>query len=217
MAVDTILDGVVRRVLLWAVPRWVRPNHITMLRLVASPVAAILYLAGHLVSALLVFAGAALLDLVDGALARTRGPITRLGLLLDPLADKLLVGLMLYCAGRQYLVVRIMLVFVALEAVVLLVAFVTDRRVGLMARANLLGKAKMWCQSIGIGLLVLAALLTGGAASGLGRAGSWVLWTGLGLGLASAVLQLARSPLCARARLLRHRVSAGSRSKCSKS
>lgn len=44
-------------------------------------------------AAIVVFVVASISDVIDGYIARTRGMITRLGGILDPLADKLLFGL----------------------------------------------------------------------------------------------------------------------------
>ena len=189
------MDRFVSRAVFWAIPARVTPNHLTIARLVLCPLAAALYLWGLVWPAIVVFFLAALLDLVDGALARIRGPVTSLGLFLDPLADKVLIGVMLFCVGRHYLVVRIMLVLIAVELVALVVAQVTQRRVGLMARSNLFGKAKMWLQSLGVVLLLIAALMgRSGEAAVVGEAGNYVLWAGLALGIASAVMQAVQSP-----------------------
>lgn len=198
MPLDTSLDGFVKRVVLWLVPPRVTPNHITLVRLVLCPVAAILYVGGLVWLAIVVFALAALLDLVDGALARTRGPITKLGLFLDPLADKLLVGVMLVCVGWPFLVVKIMVGLIAIELVALLVAQVTDRRTGLMARSNIFGKIKMWLQSVGVGLLLLSVLVAGSSGASVGLWGSYLLWGALGLGVVSAGAQVIDSPFLRR-------------------
>ena len=67
------------------------PNRITLLRIFLIPffIGALIY--GHLDRALWIFAGAVLTDAVDGYLARTYSQQTRLGGVLDPLADKLLL------------------------------------------------------------------------------------------------------------------------------
>lgn len=194
MPLDTSLDGLVQRVVLWLVPAGVTPNHVTVVRLALCPVAAALYVGGLVWLAIVVFVLAALLDLVDGALARTRGPITKLGLFLDPLADKLLVGVMLVCVGWSFLVVKIMVGLIAVELAALLVAQATDRRTGLMARSNIFGKIKMWFQSVGVGLLLLSALVTGSSAASVGVWGSYLLWGALALGVLSAGSQVMASP-----------------------
>jgi len=70
------------------------PNKLTVSRLVLT----IVFLAAifwrfpfHKTVALIVFAVASLTDLLDGAIARRRKLITNFGILMDPLADKILV------------------------------------------------------------------------------------------------------------------------------
>ncbi len=70
------------------------PNAITALRLVLAPVFLWLYATGDVRRALPVFAVAAASDLVDGLAARVLGQHSRLGEILDPIADKLLA----FCA-----------------------------------------------------------------------------------------------------------------------
>lgn len=66
-------------------------NWLTVLRIVLIPVFVTLLVYDHPGSALAVFALAALTDLLDGYVARTRGLASRLGAFLDPMADKLLL------------------------------------------------------------------------------------------------------------------------------
>ena len=67
------------------------PNLITFARLCAVPAAVWLMLQHPLDQAFLVFVGAGLSDAVDGWLARVRNARSRLGALLDPVADKALI------------------------------------------------------------------------------------------------------------------------------
>jgi len=78
------------------------PNKITIGRLLAVPfllAALLLYgrtgLAGYYGLSLVIFAIAAVSDGLDGYLARSRDQKTRLGTLLDPLADKVLLDSMI--------------------------------------------------------------------------------------------------------------------------
>lgn len=73
-------------------------NAVTILRIVMVPFFAVALMAdgGHTVRwrlvATVIFAVAAATDRVDGLIARRSGQVTDLGKLLDPIADKLLVG-----------------------------------------------------------------------------------------------------------------------------
>jgi len=75
------------------------PNALTISRITVSPVIFILlmYRPGRLMSFLsaLVFGLAAMTDFLDGYLARRLNMVTSLGKFLDPLADKILVGVAL--------------------------------------------------------------------------------------------------------------------------
>ncbi len=67
------------------------PNLITGLRLVLAAPVVWLLLEGRYLESLVLFAVAGVSDLVDGFLARHFGWTSRLGSILDPLADKALV------------------------------------------------------------------------------------------------------------------------------
>ncbi len=66
-------------------------NQLTILRLFLIPAIVILIVYGHYSWALVVFLIAGVTDALDGLFARMRNEQTRLGMLLDPAADKLLV------------------------------------------------------------------------------------------------------------------------------
>ena len=66
-------------------------NAVTLARLVLIPCFGFLWWRGQHGAALAVFAGAALSDWLDGFLARVLDQRTRLGQILDPAADKLLL------------------------------------------------------------------------------------------------------------------------------
>jgi len=81
-----------------AASRWNVANVVTVVRIVLVPVLAVVTLAGggHDETwrwiAAAGFLAVSLTDRLDGYLARSRGLVTDLGKLLDPIADKLLVG-----------------------------------------------------------------------------------------------------------------------------
>ena len=70
------------------------PNKLTVVRIILAPLFLLLLMVEfpfHYLIAGLVFGAAALTDMFDGKIARSRGLITNLGKFLDPLADKMLV------------------------------------------------------------------------------------------------------------------------------
>lgn len=68
------------------------PNGLTLLRVLLAPTVVIELLYGHTGAALLTFLLAAITDGLDGFVARSRRQGTELGRVLDPLADKALLG-----------------------------------------------------------------------------------------------------------------------------
>jgi len=74
---------------------WTVPNILTTLRLLAAPGVAVMFLYFTRPYAdwfaLILFVGAALTDWIDGHLARSWKQVTRLGAMLDPIADKAMV------------------------------------------------------------------------------------------------------------------------------
>ncbi|HET8622928.1 MAG TPA: CDP-alcohol phosphatidyltransferase family protein [Gemmatimonadales bacterium] len=73
---------------------WTLPNIITIVRICFTPVIALLpFIEGYWPKLIcfVVFIVAAVSDIYDGKLARSRKQVTDLGILLDPIADKLLL------------------------------------------------------------------------------------------------------------------------------
>jgi len=74
---------------------WNLPNILTVLRLLAAPGIAVMFLYFHRPYAdwfaLILFIGAAITDWIDGHLARSWKQVTKIGTMLDPIADKAMV------------------------------------------------------------------------------------------------------------------------------
>lgn len=71
------------------------PNHLTLLRVAATPGIVVLLLFPNRVCtflAAIIFSAAAITDYVDGYWARRKGMVSNFGKMMDPLADKLLVS-----------------------------------------------------------------------------------------------------------------------------
>lgn len=80
------------------VPRWNIANQLTVLRILLVPIFGVVLMADSGTNEALrwaatgIFLVAVATDRIDGELARSRGLVTDLGKLLDPVADKLLIG-----------------------------------------------------------------------------------------------------------------------------
>ncbi|ADU95982.1 CDP-diacylglycerol--glycerol-3-phosphate 3-phosphatidyltransferase [Thermovibrio ammonificans] len=68
------------------------PNLLTVLRVALLPFIVVSIIQGHNLLALVLFTLSALTDFLDGFLARRSKSVTYLGMLLDPVADKLLTS-----------------------------------------------------------------------------------------------------------------------------
>ncbi len=76
-------------------------NRLTLGRLILGPVIVAVLMSGRLWLAFTLFVIAMISDLCDGYLARRSNSVTELGKLMDPLADKVLVSLLLIAFWRS--------------------------------------------------------------------------------------------------------------------
>lgn len=123
-------------------------NQLTMLRICLVPALVILIVYGYFGWALAVFFVAGATDGLDGLFARIRHERTRLGTILDPLADKLLVSSLLIVLSipSEELVVRIpawiTILSISRDAVILLAVLVYNLAVARRSfPPSLLGKS----------------------------------------------------------------------------
>jgi CDP-diacylglycerol--glycerol-3-phosphate 3-phosphatidyltransferase len=134
------------------------PLYITLFRILLIPVLIILLLSrfdGHEFMALGVFVAAALSDIADGVLARRTKKTSTMGALLDPIADKLLISSALIClVGLGAVVSWMVIIIVGREIAVTGFRAIASSR-GIHIASSPLGKIKMWCEAIVIGLLIL--------------------------------------------------------------
>jgi CDP-diacylglycerol--glycerol-3-phosphate 3-phosphatidyltransferase len=134
------------------------PNVLTIARICLVPVMILLLLddrLGPLYAAAAVFGAAALTDVADGHLARSRNMITTFGRLVDPVADKLLVGAALATlVAIDRLALWIALIIVAREVGVSLLRWHASKK-GVTIPVNGLGKAKTGVQMTAIVTLML--------------------------------------------------------------
>lgn len=67
------------------------PNLLTSLRFLLIPVYIVIFAEGHMIPAFLIMVAAGITDVLDGYIARRTGQITTAGMMLDPLADKMML------------------------------------------------------------------------------------------------------------------------------
>ena len=134
------------------------PNQLTLLRIALSFFLILLLLApglGPKLAAVIIFALASLTDLWDGRLARAKNLVTDFGILMDPIADKILV-LSAFVAFVQLNVVPAwMVVLIAAREFL-----VTGLRLFALGRGQVLpaeaaGKHKTVSQMVSISLILL--------------------------------------------------------------
>jgi CDP-diacylglycerol--glycerol-3-phosphate 3-phosphatidyltransferase len=174
---------------------WTLPNILTILRLLAAPGVAVMFLYFNRgwadVFALVLFLGAALTDFFDGYLARLWKQESRFGAMLDPIADKAMVVIALFVITGY----SGMNPWIILPATVILFreVFISGLREFLGSESGLLkvtGLAK-WKT-----MMQMVAIATLFAGMGLDRMG-WVdaleqvvFWIGIGLLWVAAGLTL---------------------------
>lgn len=73
------------------------PNILTLIRIILSPIFAVLYLQKSYIYAAVILVLSGLTDVLDGIIARRFNLITTLGKILDPIADKLTQAIIIVC------------------------------------------------------------------------------------------------------------------------
>lgn len=134
------------------------PNTLTLIRIFLVPVLVVVLLTrtGDPLLGPAIFLAAVLTDYLDGYLARRRNQVTRLGILLDPLADKLLVAAaLLSLVENDMIPAWIVMIVLAREFTVTGLRSIAAGR-GVLIAASLLGKWKMVLEVSAIFLLLLA-------------------------------------------------------------
>lgn len=184
------------------------PNLITLARIALAVVLFPLLFVdsfGARLTAFMIFLVAAFSDLWDGHLARSRGLITDLGKLLDPLADKLLLASTLipfYLLSRQNsdegrypwfggtLPLWIVLVIFGRELFITLFRSYAARR-GVVIAASKAGKYKAVFQNVASGAAILWYALQSEARAERWNGGTWEAWERFHFAFATVTLGIA--------------------------
>ena len=134
------------------------PNCITMVRIAVMPVLFFLVLSPGRIFSLIIailFIAASVTDILDGYVARRYNIVTKMGKLLDPIADKLLIStamIMMIPIGRipAWIVVIIIMRDIFVDG---LRSIASSE--GLIIQARTLGKQKTLCQIIAVSALLI--------------------------------------------------------------
>jgi CDP-diacylglycerol--glycerol-3-phosphate 3-phosphatidyltransferase len=157
---------------------WNLPNALTLFRIFLVPFLVVVLLTkfeGREYAGLAIFLVAAVTDLLDGYLARRFKKVTRLGILLDPIADKLLISAALISLvelDSQLVPAWMVVVIVGREFAVSGLRSIAAQQ-GVTIPASGMGKGKTVSQVIAVALLILGHELD--PYQILGRIALWVV------------------------------------------
>jgi CDP-diacylglycerol--glycerol-3-phosphate 3-phosphatidyltransferase len=134
------------------------PNVLTLGRILLIPIFVLVFMdptPERSLLAAVIFTAAAVTDLLDGYIARRTGQITKLGKLLDPIADKLLVlSALILLVNVDRVGALVAILIIARELTVTGIrAMAAGERMIIAAQA--MGKYKMALQVVAIVLLIL--------------------------------------------------------------
>lgn len=141
------------------------PNYLTFARIIIVPLLVVVLLtpvadqwfgvSGYAL-AIAIFLVASFTDILDGHLARRRNQVSKLGKLLDPIADKLLVSAALIVLVEKHLAPSwAVVVIVGREFIITGLRSVAATE-GIIIQAQSIGKIKMWAQCVAIVALLVA-------------------------------------------------------------
>lgn len=152
---DKFLDKIILKFL----PKFVTPNILTMIRFLMTPIVMWCFVFEWYKIGVILFLIASFTDALDGSMARTQNKITDFGKLMDPLADKLLVGSAVIILVFRYLSFWLGVTILGIEIFFILVAIYFKWRFHTVRMANLWGKIKMISQVIAVCVTMFGLLL----------------------------------------------------------
>jgi CDP-diacylglycerol--glycerol-3-phosphate 3-phosphatidyltransferase len=143
------------------------PNSLTLLRIFIVPLLVVVLLTPFFenwlglprhIFGVALFLGAALTDFLDGHFARSRGQVTRLGQLLDPIADKLLISAALISLVENQLAPAwAVVIIIGREFAVTGLRSIAAAD-GVVIAASKMGKFKMLAQVVTVALLIVSSV-----------------------------------------------------------
>lgn len=138
------------------------PNVISVIRILLIPVFIYLLMIGYNISAFLVFALSSFSDFLDGFIARRFNQTSKLGQILDPIADRglLICGVIVLTffvdSGMGRLPVWICVIVLFRDLLFLVVGGYLLKKYNIIVKVIYVGKAATACFYIGFAMLVIA-------------------------------------------------------------
>ena len=175
---NVLVDTGSRRRVKYSNEIWNLPNALTLFRIFLVPFLVVVLLtkfSGREYAGLAIFLVAAITDFFDGYIARRRNQVTRLGALLDPIADKLLTSaafISLVEMDPKHVPAWMVVIIIGREFAVSGLRSIAAQQ-GVTIAASPLGKGKMISQVVAISLLILGHEL--GRFRLVGRLALWVV------------------------------------------
>jgi CDP-diacylglycerol--glycerol-3-phosphate 3-phosphatidyltransferase len=141
------------------------PNYLTLARIFLVPLLVVVLLTPYseewfgihrYAFGIIVFLVAALTDILDGHLARRRNQVSKLGALLDPIADKLLISSALVVLVDKHLAPAWAVVIILGREFAVTGLRSVAAAEGIIISARSIGKVKMWAQCVAVVSLLIA-------------------------------------------------------------
>jgi CDP-diacylglycerol--glycerol-3-phosphate 3-phosphatidyltransferase len=141
------------------------PNYLTLARIVIVPLLVVVLLTpfaeewfgvSSYALAIAIFLAASLTDILDGHIARSRQQVSKMGALLDPIADKLLVSAALIVLVEKHLAPAWAVVVILGREFIITGLRSIAATEGIVISAQKAGKIKMWAQCTAIVALLVA-------------------------------------------------------------
>ena len=168
--------------------KWLTANHLTLLRVALVPFIYAGMVFGEedqliLLGTWLVFFIACLTDYWDGAIARHQGKATKIGKLLDPVADKILIcSLLILLVAMERAPAYLTMILIARELIINGLRSIAAAE-GLVIAASSGGKSKTITQMVAVGFLIIHYNTIGLPCHEIGIIMLWIatgisLWSG---------------------------------------
>ena len=131
------------------------PNILSVFRLVLVPVAAYMFHINNTVAAFLTFVFACLTDILDGYIARRFNMITKLGKVLDPVADKAMQITVIFCMALHDLMPFAVVFLIIIKELFQCLGGMLLLSKNVEVSANWYGKVSTVVVSLSVGIILL--------------------------------------------------------------